>query len=352
MYSSNDIRVHNTGSGVKRIHSGVDSTFGHRFGQYSGGVQVSEGGGRGRVSQVISWYVNGLDRSNGTLLGGGNSLLHSTHVSGQSGLVSYSGRNTTQQGRHLGTSLGESEDIVNEKQHVLSLLVTEVLGNSQSSEGNTSTSTRGLVHLSVHKGDLGGTVLQRDDSTLNHLVVQIVSFPSSLSDTSEHGETTVSLGDVVNQFHDKYSLADASTAEQTNLSSLTVGGQQVYHLNSSYKNLLLYRHIGEVWSLSVNGLPLVCGYRTSLVNRVTNHIDNTAQSLLSYRDHDGGSAVVDNLASDETLGTVHSNGPDSVLSQMLGNLQDELRLSVVDNESVKNLGKAILELYVHNGTND
>jgi F0F1-type ATP synthase beta subunit len=32
-------------------------------------------------------------------------------------------------GRHLGTGLGETENVVNEEQHILTLLVTEVLGN-------------------------------------------------------------------------------------------------------------------------------------------------------------------------------------------------------------------------------
>merc|ERR1719328_129534 len=108
----------------------------------------------------------------------------------------------------------------------------EVLGDGETSQSNTSTSARGLVHLSVHQGDLRGLVLQGDDTTLNHLVVQIVALPGPLADAGEHGETTVSLGNVVNQLHDKHSLADASAAEKTNLTSLTVGGKQVDDLDT------------------------------------------------------------------------------------------------------------------------
>ena len=66
---------------------------------------MSEGGGGGGVSQVVSWHVDSLDRGDGALLGGGDPLLHATHVSGQGWLVTHSGGDTTQQGRHLGTSL-------------------------------------------------------------------------------------------------------------------------------------------------------------------------------------------------------------------------------------------------------
>ena len=41
--------------------------------------------------------------------------------------------------------------------------------------------------------DLGSVILQADDSALNHLVVQIVSFTRALSHSSEHGVTTMSL---------------------------------------------------------------------------------------------------------------------------------------------------------------
>ena len=102
---TDDVGVHDTAGRVEGIHSRVDSSLSNRSGEHSGGVQVSEGGGRGGVSQVISRDVDGLDRGNGSLLGGGDSLLHASHVSGQGWLVAHSGRNTTQQSRHFGTSL-------------------------------------------------------------------------------------------------------------------------------------------------------------------------------------------------------------------------------------------------------
>merc|ERR1719474_1855641 len=317
--SSDDIGVHDTGGGVEGVDSG---------------------------------HVDGLHRCDGSLLGSGDTLLHGTHVSGQSGLVTDSRGDTTEQGRHLRTSLGEPEDVVDEEQHVLALLVAEVLGNSQSGEGNTGTGARGLVHLSVHQGDLGGLVLQRDDTTLNHLVVQIVALPGPLADTGEHGETTVSLGNVVDQLHDKHSLADTGAAEETDLTSLAVRGEQVDDLDTSDKDLLLDRHLVEVGSLSVDGLALVSGDGAPLVDRVSDHVDDAAKGLLTHGDGDGKTLILDNVASDETLGTVHGNGPDGVLSKVLGDLKNELGLPADDSEGVEDLREAIVELDVHNGTDD
>lgn len=70
-------------------------------------------------------------------------------------------------------TLSESEDVVNEKENVLSLVVTEVLGDGETGKGDTGTGTRGLVHLSEDESRLGLVVSELDDSSLDHLVVEI-----------------------------------------------------------------------------------------------------------------------------------------------------------------------------------
>jgi len=74
--------VKHSGVGVKRVDSGVNTQLGDTSGQDSGGIQMGEGGGRCGIGQIIGRDVDGLDGSDGTLLGGGNSLLHTTHIGG------------------------------------------------------------------------------------------------------------------------------------------------------------------------------------------------------------------------------------------------------------------------------
>merc|ERR1719359_1265685 len=105
---------------------------------------MGESSSWGRIGQVISWDVNGLDGGNGTLLGGGNPFLHGTHIGGQGWLVTDGGGDTAEQGRDLGTGLGESENVVDEEQHILALDVTEVLGDGQAGKGDPSPGTWGL----------------------------------------------------------------------------------------------------------------------------------------------------------------------------------------------------------------
>ena len=54
-----------------------------------------------------------LDRGDGSLLGGGDTLLHAAHVRGQGGLVTHGGGDTTQQSGHLRTSLNDKYIVLN-----------------------------------------------------------------------------------------------------------------------------------------------------------------------------------------------------------------------------------------------
>lgn len=52
---------------------------------------------------------------------------------------------------HLRASLGEAEDIIDKQQYILTFLVSEVFGHSQSSQSNPGPSTWWLIHLPIHQ---------------------------------------------------------------------------------------------------------------------------------------------------------------------------------------------------------
>ena len=343
---------------VQRVHSRVDTELGNGARQHSGGVKVSEGGGRGRIGKIVSRHVDGLHGGDGTVLGGGNALLESTQVSGQSGLVTDSGRDAAKKSRHLRAGLGETEDVVNEEQHILAFLVTEVLGDGQTGKTDTGAGTRGLVHLSVHKGSLGlvGVLTEVVHTSLDHLVVQIVTLAGALTDTGEHGETTVVRGDVVDELHDNDGLTDTGTTEQTDLTTLSVGGEQVNNLDTRDEHLSGVTLVREQRSGSVDGEGLLLSLLvdgTALVDGVANDVHDAAQSLAADGHTDGVAGVSDLLATDETLGGLHSDGTDGLLTHVGGDLKDEaLSGQGLALQSVKDLGELAIELDVDNGTND
>jgi len=164
----------------------------------------------------------------------------------------------------------------------------------------------------------------------------------------------MSLGDVVDKLLNQHSLSDTSTSEETNLSTTSVGGEEVDNLDTGLENLSSGGLLNECGGLGVDGAELVANNGATLVNGLANDVHDTAESGLSDGNHDGGTGV-DNLGTtDETLSTVHGNGTDGVLAEMGGDLEDETTAGeVLDFEGVQDGGKAVaVELNVDDGTND
>ena len=67
-------------------------------------------------------------------------------------------------------------------------------------------------------------------------MVKIISLTGTLSDSSKDGITTMGFSNVVNQLHNKHSLADTGTTEETNLTAPSVGSEQVDNLNTCMYN--------------------------------------------------------------------------------------------------------------------
>ena len=113
------------------------------------------------------------------------------------------------------------ENVVDEEQHVLALLVAEVLGHGDAGQADAQPRAGRLVHLAEHHHGLG------DDARLGHLAVEIVALAGALADAGEHREPAVLGGDVADQLLNEHRLADAGAAEQTDLAAALVGREQV-----------------------------------------------------------------------------------------------------------------------------
>jgi hypothetical protein len=164
-------------------------------------------------------------------------------------------------------------------------------------------------------------VVHLDHASLNHLVVEIVALTRALPDTGEHRVTTVVHGDVVDQLHDNHGLADSGTTEESDLTSLGVGGEEVDDLDAGDEDLLGLALLGEERGGSVDGCAHVALDGALLVHGLTDDVQNAAQGAGAHGHHDRSAGVLDLLATHKTLGSLHTNGTHGVLTQVLGNLQ-------------------------------
>merc|ERR1712166_511635 len=137
------------------------------------------------------------------------------------------------------------------------------------------------------------------------------------------------LGDIVNKLHNEDGLTDTGTTEESNLTSSGVGGR-----------------------VSVDGSVLVSEDGTTLINGLTDNVDDSSEGLGTDGHQNGGSNIADTLSSNETLGGVKGNSAHVVTTQMLGDFEDESVGAVLNLKGVQNRGELALELDIDDGTND
>src|SRR5699024_4141592 len=214
------LRVEDARCGGQRVHRRVNTLLRDRPGKLGRRVQVGERGRRGGVGVVVRGDVDRLHRGDRVASRGGDSLLQLAHLVRQVGLVTHRRGHPAQQRGDFHTSLGETEDVVDEQEHVLLLDVAEVLRHRQRRQRHTQPGPRGLVHLAEDQGGV------RKDTHLVHLQEEVRTLTGALTDTGEHGHTTEVAGDTGDHLLDEHRLAHTGTTEQTDLPTTHVRGEQ------------------------------------------------------------------------------------------------------------------------------
>ena len=160
-------------------------------------------------------------------------------------------------------------------------------------------------------------------------------------------------GDIADQLLDEHGLTDSRTSEKTDLTALCIRRQKVNDLDPRLQDLHHRALVFKCRRLSVDDpfLRIIDG--RTVIDRLSQHIEQPAQRLLADRHLDprpGGShfhILVESLARREHQ-TAHL-----IIPEMLGDLHNAL-LSVVFNlQRILDKGKvAVLKYYVNNRSHD
>jgi hypothetical protein len=124
----------------------------------------------------------------------------------------------------------------------------------------------------------------------------------------------MSFGDVVNKFHNKYSLSDSSTTEESNLTSSGVGGKEIDDLDTGNKERSTSSLFRESGSVSVDGSVLFFKIAfedgTTFIDGLSDNVDDSSEGGSTDGHQDRGTDISDSLTTDETFSRVESDGTD------------------------------------------
>ena len=240
----------------------------------------------------------------------------------------------------------ETEDVVDKQQYVAAFtfgsVVTETLGYGKTAQGYTGTCTGWFVHLSVHHGGLALLqfllVDQRqvplpflhgfleglsvaDDTTFYHLAQQVVALARSFAHSREYTVSVSALGHVVDELHNEHGLPHTGTSEETNLSALGIGFQQVDDLDSGGQYLACRLQLVKLGRLPVDGQCPFLAQRLHAVYWLTDYVHQPSFHLVARGHGNGFSRSMCLHAPAQSVGAVHGNAAYGVLADVLLHLQ-------------------------------
>ena len=152
------------------------------------------------------------------------------------------------------------------------LRITEIFRHRKPRKRNAHTHAGRLVHLPEHER---GSV---SHAALVHFAPEVVALAAALADTRENGITSVLGGNVVYELLYQNCLADACSAEKTDLSSARIRLEQVYDLYARFKHAGGRHKLGKCRRFSVYLPPLGVGGKViSAVYRLSEDVEHTPE---------------------------------------------------------------------------
>ena len=188
-------------------------------------------------------------------------------------------------------------------------------------------------------------------------MVKIVALAGALTDASEHGETTVGFGDIVDQFENDDGLANARATEGSGFTALDEGGDEIDDLDAGLEDRGFGVLIGERGSGTVNGIFLLVRDGAAAIHGRTGDIKNATEDAVADRHGDRGAGIDNFHTALQAFGGRHSDRARETGTEMLLHLEREILGLTTDGERdgerlVDGRDGVLRELHVDHGADD
>ncbi len=159
-------------------------------------------------------------------------------------------------------------------------------------------------------------------TALDHLSKEVVTFTCTLTDTGEHRETVVTLGDIIDKLHDKHGLTYTGTTEKTDFTTLAVRLEKVDHLNACGKDFGTRREVLELRRWLVDRAQVLAFERRQFVDSLAHHIEQTAFDLVAGRNGNRTFEIDHRHTAAQAVGTLHGHAAHGIFADMLLHFED------------------------------
>ena len=241
----------------------------------------------------------------------------------------------------------ETEDVIDEQEHVGAGRVAKVFGHRQGRQGDTQTRAGRFVHLTEnHARLLHDAAARVADLGFLHFDPQVGPLARPLADAGEYRVAAVGAGDPGDELGEDHGLPQSGAAEQARFSAADEWRQKIDDLDACLEQLGLGRQIRDRRGVAMDRPALLGIDGTAIVDRLANQVEHPTQRGLSDRDLHGVAGIDAFLTANHTVGTPQSDAADASAAQVLLYFADEVYLHALllrlDADGVVNRRRVVL----------
>ena len=229
------------------------------------------------VVHIIRRDKDRLEGCNGAVRRRVDALLHLADLGQQCGGIAIVDGHTRQLRRDLRTGLHHTVDVVDKQQHILLLLIPQVLRQCQARVHGPAAAHGVVAHLAEGHGHLVQQI------RLHHLVVQVAALAGALTYTNEYGVGVQTLIHIVDQLLDQHRFAHAGAAQQAHLEALAHRREKVQHLDACPQDIAVNHDLAHGQRLIVDVAGMGRVQRCS-VQRIAIGAEHVTQCLIVIGD--------------------------------------------------------------------
>jgi hypothetical protein len=272
---------------------------------------------RRRIGEIVRRHIHRLDGGDGAGIGVGDALLQPRQLGAHRGLIAQARRHLPHQAGHLHAGLDETEDIVDEQQHVAVLVVPEILGHRQRRVAHAEPAARRLVHLAEDHHHV------RQHAGFLHLAVKLLAFATAFADAAKNADALVVPDHVVDHFGEQHRLAHARPAEQSRLAAALQRHQHIDDLDARLEDsdLVERRASGGGARWTVRHSTSGAGFA---VDGIAEHVEHARENSLADRRLQRPARVFHRHAAGKALGGCQRDSAHAMRIELRQHLDGDL----------------------------
>jgi hypothetical protein len=264
----------------------------------------------GRVGKIIRGHIDGLDRGYGPGGGIADPLFQFRQFGAQGRLVPQARRQLAHESGDFHAGLDETKDIVDQEQHVLLGVITEILSHGEGCMAHAEPGPRRFIHLPENHY----RAVQYTGRF--HLPVQIFPLTAAFADAAKQADALMTADDVMNHLHDQHRFSHTGTAEQTGFPAPLQGRKDIDGLDAGKEDFrgggpLVQRH-----RHLVDGPPATSSNRIVSVDGLAEHIEHPSQQSFTHGNPQWMPRIDNHRSLRQALGGCQRNPPDGSIIQV------------------------------------